>query len=153
MFRLSMAYDCFFFNSPFSKVSIGLCALCTLVLVTVLAAVFFLSMYSVLRFLLLVWSNGRSAGSKEWAMETRQHLLIDEGSGRRGKTQRAQCRDSASHIRLQAVLMIDSMYTGGQGKLVMMFFLYSCFWSTHAAFLRHRETSASGFSASSSNVN
>ncbi|KAI6110790.1 hypothetical protein EDD16DRAFT_1897810 [Pisolithus croceorrhizus] len=59
-------------------VSIGICTLCSLVLVAVLATVFFLSVYSVLRFLLLVRSSGRS-GLKEWAMETRQHLLPVRG--------------------------------------------------------------------------
>ncbi|KAI6011128.1 hypothetical protein EDC04DRAFT_2767040 [Pisolithus marmoratus] len=39
-----------------------------------LSTIFFLSMYSVFRFILLVRSNGRS-GFLEWAMETRQHLL------------------------------------------------------------------------------
>ncbi|KAI6000273.1 hypothetical protein EDC04DRAFT_2791607 [Pisolithus marmoratus] len=55
-------------------VSIGICTLCSLVLVAVFSTVFFLSMYSVFRFILLVRSNGRS-GFSEWAMETRQHLL------------------------------------------------------------------------------
>ncbi|KAI6033592.1 hypothetical protein PISMIDRAFT_198829 [Pisolithus microcarpus 441] len=59
-------------------VSIGICTMCSLVLVAVLATVFFLSVYSVIRFGLLVRSNGRS-GFKEWAMETRQHLLPVKG--------------------------------------------------------------------------
>ncbi|KAI6003442.1 hypothetical protein F5J12DRAFT_837897 [Pisolithus orientalis] len=56
-------------------VSIGICTLCSLVLVAVFATTFLLSLYSVFRFVLLVRSNGRS-GITEWVMETRQHLLL-----------------------------------------------------------------------------
>ncbi|KAI6044093.1 hypothetical protein EDC04DRAFT_2644962 [Pisolithus marmoratus] len=55
-------------------VSIGICTLCSLVLVAVFSTIFFLSVYSVFRFILLVRSNGRS-GFSEWAIETRQYLL------------------------------------------------------------------------------
>ncbi|KAI5996989.1 hypothetical protein EDD15DRAFT_2247249 [Pisolithus albus] len=60
-------------------VSIAICAMCSLVVVAVLATVFFLSVYSATRFALLVRSSGRS-GFKEWAMETKQHLLPVKGA-------------------------------------------------------------------------
>ncbi|KAL4076880.1 hypothetical protein V8B97DRAFT_1943979 [Scleroderma yunnanense] len=55
-------------------ISIGICTLCSLVLVAIIVTTFFFFIYSMLRFILLVRSEGGS-GVMEWAFETRQHFL------------------------------------------------------------------------------
>lgn len=55
-------------------VCIAICALGSLVIVAIFATMFFITIYSMLRFILLVRTGGGS-GAMEWAFETRQHLL------------------------------------------------------------------------------
>ncbi|KAG6334892.1 hypothetical protein ID866_4201 [Astraeus odoratus] len=55
-------------------VSLGICTLFSLALVAIFLTTFVFSMYSMLRFILLVRARGGS-GAMEWALETREHFL------------------------------------------------------------------------------